>query len=34
MQASFLSLFVGVLYLSSVSYILGANACMLSLPYE
>ena len=32
--ASFLSLFVGVLYLSSVSYILGANACMLSLPYE
>ena len=34
MQASFLSLCVGVWYLSSVSYILGANACMLSLPYE
>ena len=34
MKVSFLFLCVGVLYLSSVSYILGANACLLSLSYE
>lgn len=34
MQVCFLPLCVGVLYLSNVSYILGANACMPSPPCE